>query len=202
MKAFPIGFTDEVEVLGADYDEPTNSAIDDLAERGFIILHGLSTELQPQIYAMAREKHIREYCPRDCTEERFGTIESTAKWLSTGHAFFMLAKKTDNGFKVVGYGWSAPKETEKVPGGRTTFAVRLGEDGLGQRLSLPFCKVIIGATAGIYGVDSFWLETWASNAGAVHLYGELGFKKVEEVKSLRPTVDGPDIPDTRLFMSL
>jgi hypothetical protein len=200
MKAFPTSFSDEVDILGPDYDSKTNQALSDLADRGFVILHGLTAELSEQIYRMAREKHIREYCPRDCTEERFGTTESTARWLSKGQAFFMLAKKTDSGFDVVGYGWSAPKETDKIPRGQTTFAVRLGEAGLGQRLSLPFCKAILGATTGIYGVGNFWLETWASNAGAVHLYEELGFEKVTEVRGGRTTTDGLDIEDTRLFM--
>ncbi len=202
MKSFPSDLSATTKVLEPNYDDKTNDAINNLGERGFYILHGLTEELAGQIFAMAKESHIREYCPRDCTEERFADVASTKKWLSRGHAVFMIAKKNGDDWQIVGYGWSGPKETPEVPGGQTTFAVRLGEAGLGQKLSLPFSQAIIGATQGIYEAPNVWLETWASNAGAVHVYKELGFELVTEVPSQRPTSEGQKVEDTRLFMKL
>lgn len=201
MKSFPTDFTVQPKPLNADYDEQTNSAIETLAEKGLVVLLGLSPELLGQISKLALQPHIREYCPRDCSAERFGDRESAQKWLSRGHALFLLAKKHTDGWQVIGYGWSGPKTVEEVPGGQVTFALRLGQDGLGQKLSVPFSQAIIGATVALFDASGLWLETWSSNAGAVHVYKELGFKKVAQKDSKRPTVDSGDVDDTRLFMT-
>lgn len=200
---FPVAFDNQAEPLAAEFDEPTNAAINDLNHRGYIVLTGFTPELAEAVSKMANEEHIKEYCPRDCTDERFATVDSTQKWLSRGHAVFVLAKQVGDGsWQPVGYGWSGPKTTGEVPGSRTTFAVRIGKAGLGQKLSLPFSQTIIGATAKIYDAKNFWLETWASNAGAVHVYEQLGFKLVNQKPSSRPTADGRTVADSRLFMSL
>lgn len=202
MMDFPIDFTDKPQPLKAGYDSKTDAALRILEERGLVVLHGLTAELSDQISKLALEEHIKEYCPRDCTAERFADRESTRKWLSRGHAFFSLARPKGDGWEVIGYGWSGPKTVGEVPGGKVTFAVRLAKAGLGQKLSLPFSQAIIGATAGIYHADGFWLETWQSNGGAVHVYEELGYKLVTKKASRRPTVSDGEVEDTRLFMDL
>ncbi len=202
MAMFPTDFTATIWPLTADFDEVTNEAIQSLQQRDYVILVGLTPELHKDILAMASEEHIREYCPRDCSLERFANEQSTRRWLAAGHAFFTLMKKTSTGQQPVGYGWSGPKTTEQVPGGQTTFAVRVAQAGLGQKLSEPFSQVIIGVTAKLYEARKFWLETWGSNGGAVHVYEKLGFKLISQQPSERPTVNRGNVSDTRLFMSL
>lgn len=197
---FPIDFDQSTEVLRPEFDNDTNTAIEDLDRRGFSVRHGLTPAMVDQIAAMAKEEHIREYCPRDCTDERFATLVSTRAWLARGHAVFLLVKKDDN--QPVGYGWSGPKTSEEVPGGETTFAIRIAEAGLGQKLSWPFSQVILGATIKLYGAKSLWLETWESNQGAHRIYEKLGFKPVAKKPGSRPTADGGRAEDVRLFMSL
>jgi ribosomal protein S18 acetylase RimI-like enzyme len=47
-----------------------------------------------------------------------------------------------------------------------------------------------------------WLETWASDGAAVHIYHKLGFEDVDSQVDQRPTAGGQTVADTRLYMSL
>ncbi len=202
MVSFPTDFTDKTEPLTKSLGQPTDEAMDFLAGRGFVVLTGLDEALAKSISQLALQPHIRKYCPKDCTDERFANRQSTQRWLSRGHAFFVLAKKQKSGFKPVGYGWSGPKKTNEVPQGETTFAVRLGQEGLGQGLAAPFSQIIVASTANKYGAKKIWLETWASNAAAVHVYKKLGFELVNQKPAKRSGADGSAVDDSRLYMLL
>jgi ribosomal protein S18 acetylase RimI-like enzyme len=89
-----------------------------------------------------------------------------------------------------------------VPGGETTFAIRVGEAGQGQGLATPFAWLIVVGAAQVYEARKFWLETWQSNEGAVHIYHKIGFVDVDSQNDTRPTTAGGEVPDTRLYMSL
>src|SRR5262249_45981907 len=144
-----------------------------------VIAVGLSRDMLPAIQTMAQQEHIADYCHRDMTEDRFATEDTTGHWLSRGRAFFVLAKKNENGeLHPVGYGWSGPGKSSEVPEGETTWAVRLGNEAVGQKLSEPFSRIIVDATSSRFGADNIWLETWQSNAAGVHTYGKLGFELV------------------------
>lgn len=189
------------DFVTASIDAPAeDSAVKELNERGFGVLVGLSEKQWPQILKLANQPHIKKYCPNDCTDKRFASLESTRKWLASGRAVFMLTRTEDKN-NVIGYGWVGTKATAEVPGGETTFAVRLGEQALGQKLSEPFSRAIIDVSNKMFGLKNFWLETWASNGGAVHAYQKLGFELVSQREDKR--AEGNDvIDDTRLFMTL
>lgn len=200
---FPSDFTDQPRILDGGLGEQADAAIHELGERGLVVAVGLTTEMLPEIQAMAVQPHIADYCSRDRTEDRFATKDSTEHWLSKGRAFFVLAKKLDNGkLHSVGYGWAGPGKSPEIPEAENTWAVRLGEEAVGQKLSEPFSRVIVEATQQLYGAKNVWLETWESNAAGVHTYGKLGFKRVSKKPAKRINAKGQQVDDARLFMSL
>jgi RimJ/RimL family protein N-acetyltransferase len=177
-------------------------AIERLAAQGYEVHYGLAPEFAEAIIAMAREPAIREYCPRD-SAERFIDLDSTKRWLAKGRTVFLLLKRADNGgLSLAGYGWAGAATNQHVPAGRSTFALRMGEAGQGQGLATPFAQLIVLAATKLYGAKDMWLETWASNGAAVHIYNKLGAVQVAEKPDRRPTRDGQTVPDTRLYMTL
>lgn len=203
MNPFPSTFAAKTQplsdsVLSGNYLEDAKL----LTGKGYEVHIGLTPEMADRILTMSREPNIREYCPKD-SSERFADRASTERWLTRSRAAFLLFKKADNGeLSLAGYGWSGTGLNDHVPGGKTTFALRVGEAGQGQGLAAPFSRLIIAATAGLYGARDFWLETWASNGAAVHIYHKIGFETVTEQPGERPSSDGQKIPDTRIYMSL
>ncbi len=115
---------------------------------------------------------------------------------------FLLLKRENSGLRLAGYGWAGAALSPEVPAGHTTFAIRIGQAAQGQGLATPFSRLIVAGTAALYASRDFWLETWGSNAGAVHVYHKIGFQTVAEKPSGRPTVAGGTVPDNRIYMSL
>lgn len=203
MASFPTNYATLSQPLSGGMSEKADEAIDFLASKGFVVLDGFTESLAKNVIQIAKQLHIREYCPRDCTSERFGSIESTEQWLGKEHAMFILAKDLgDENWQPVGYGWTGPKTTPEVTSGDTTFALRIGEAGIGQKLAVPFSQVILSATKQLYGGDHIWLETWVSNGAGVHTYKKLGFEEVTKKPSKRLTLSGESVDDVRLYMSL
>ncbi len=202
MTDFPNKFDETTGSLPDGLGPAGAEAAGQLADRGYEVRLGLTSEFAREISAMALEPSIREYCPRD-SGERFADLESTGRWLSKGRAMFLLLKHSDSGqFKLAGYGWSGSLSSPRAPGGEVTFALRIGEAGQGQGLATPFSQLILSTTAVLYGAKNIWLETWASNGGAVHVYHKLGFTDVAEAPDQRPLPDGGTTADTRIYMSL
>lgn len=197
MTDFPTGFNQTTQPLPDGLGQAGDEAAAKLAERGYEVRVGLTPELADQISIMAREPSIREYCPKDCAQ-RFKDRPAAEHWLTKKRAVFVLLK---NG-KLAGYGWAGPATISHAPDSQNTFAVRIGEAGQGQGLAAPFSCLIIAATAVLYAARDFWLETWASNGGAVHIYHKIGFKTVDEQADARPTKDGQTVTDTRVYMTL
>lgn len=201
MSSFPDGFTDTTTPIDASLlNQEGKDAVAFLAERGYQVHTGLNLDYTDQIIAMALEPGIREYCPKDCTQ-RFADRTTTETWLSKKRAAFLLLKETDQGLELAGYGWSGSATSSKVPGGETTFAIRIGEAGQGQGLATPFARLIVQASAILYDAKDFWLETWGMNAGAVHVYHKIGFETVAEQPDKRPSSAG-EVSDIRVYMSL
>jgi len=203
MKPFPNTFADSARPLPADILGGSDlEYIQRLTGKGYEIHTGLTPELAGRILTMSLEPNIREYCPKD-SAERFADRQSTERWLKKNREVFLLFKKAEAGnLELAGYGWSGTGSNDYVPGGKTTFALRIGEAGQGQGLAAPFSRLMIAATAGLYGSADFWLETWASNGAAVHIYHKIGFETVDEQPGERRGPGGEKVPDTRIYMSL
>lgn len=201
MSQYPTGFADGTEQLPANKLGPGGQqAIEQLATAGYEVHAGLTKAYAEAIIEMAREPAIREFCPNDIGS-RFADLTATEQWLAKGRGVFLLLKK-DEGLKLAGYGWVGPGESEHVPGGQTTFAIRIGQLGQGQGLATPYTKLMIDGAAALYSAQDLWLETWQSNGGAVHVYHKAGFEDVAEEPAERPTADGGKVADIRLFMKL
>lgn len=202
MTDFPDKFAEATRLLPDGLGPAGAEAAQQLADRGYEVQLGLTPESAREISTMALEPSICEYCPRD-SGERFTDLESAGRWLSKGRAIFLLLKRSDSGqLKLAGYGWSGAGSSPHVPDGQITFALRIGETGQGQGLATPFSQLILFASAVLYGAKNIWLETWASNGGAVHVYHKIGFTDVAEAPDQRLLPDGGTTADTRIYMSL
>lgn len=171
---------------------PSEAAKNDLTEKGYSVVSGLTKEYAKDIIEMALEPHIKLTCPND-SGSRFTNVTTTKQWLKKngGRGVFLLVRNKDK--QLAGYGWTGAGTSQHVPEGKITFAIRIGEIGLKQGLATPFSQLIIQGSAVLFGAKDFWLETWKSNEAAVHIYTNVGFKPVTEVKSG---------DDTRVFMML
>jgi ribosomal protein S18 acetylase RimI-like enzyme len=150
---------------------------------------------------MSQEPSIKEYCPKD-SSERFTDRQTTAEWLSKKRATYLLLQTLDDGkLELAGYGWVGTKQSSQVPGGETTFSLRVGEGHQGRGLAAPFSVSMLAAATAMYGAQNMWLETWASNGGAVHIYHKLGFSDVTETHEQRPSLVGHSVADTRIYMA-
>jgi ribosomal protein S18 acetylase RimI-like enzyme len=200
MPDYPMEFSDKLQNLSSDM---ASASVDHISSRGFEVRLGLTPEYAEQIIKMAREPAIQEYCPNDIGS-RFADMQATVQWLSKGRAVFLLLTKAESGNDGVlaGYGWVGQGDTAHVPDGETTFAIRIGEIGQGQGLAEPFSRLMIEAATNLFSAKNIWLETWASNGAAVHVYHKVGFEDVASEASERPTADGGRVADTRLYMSL
>jgi ribosomal protein S18 acetylase RimI-like enzyme len=203
MMSFADSLDSATHALPADsLGEAGAEAIGQLAAQGYEVHYGLTPEFANAITAMAKEAGIREYCPRDSTE-RFVDLDSTKQWLAKKRTVFLLLKRADNGdLSLAGYGWAGAAASRQVPDGQSTFALRIGEAGHGQGLATPFAQLIVLAATKLYGARDMWLETWASNGAAVHIYKKLGAVQVAEKPDQRPVPDSAAVADTRLYMTL
>lgn len=201
MMPFPDHYDTALQPLPEQMSEAGKQAVESLKSKGYEVQTGLTPEYADAIAAMSREPSIKEYCPKDCSE-RFASRETTAAWLSKKRATYLLLQVVDSGHKqLAGYGWVGTKQTTLIPGGETTFSLRVGENHQGKGLATPFAAAMLAAARATYGAPHMWLETWASNAGAVHIYEKLGFTIVTEKPDERPSVSGQMVTDSRLYMT-
>jgi ribosomal protein S18 acetylase RimI-like enzyme len=203
MSDFPDKFEETVRSLPvAGLGQAGEEAVQKLAERGYEVKVGLTPEYADQILTMSHEPSILEFCPKD-SSERFTDRAAAERWLAKKRAAFLLFKKEDSGaLSLAGYAWTGAGSSSHAPGGEVTFAVRIGEAGQGQGLAAPFSWLTVAGSAALYGARDFWLETWASNGGAVHIYHKIGFETVAEEPDKRLVPSGDKVPDTRVYMSL
>ncbi len=203
MKPFPTTFAEVTQPLSELLtDTADKDLLRQLIVKNYEVHLGLTPEFVDAITETARQPSIREYCARDGSE-RFKNRESAECWLAKGRAVFLLFRRTNGSddLHLAGYGWAGRAASPHVPGGETTFALRVSETDQGHGLAVPFAKLIISATSALYGAPHIWLETWASNTGAVHIYHKLGFKTVAQKVGQRLKPDGSTVSDTRLYMT-
>lgn len=202
MKNFPNAFSATTAALPINsLGEAGSRAARKLSDNGYEVHAGLTPEFAEAISTMALEPAIQEYCPRD-SAERFTDRVSAERWLSKGRGMFLLLKREGEKLSLAGYGWAGSGSNRHIPAGETTFAIRIGELGQGQGLAASFAWLIVASSAVLYGAKNMWLETWATNAGAVHVYHKIGFETVAEEPSQRLLPDGNKQSDTRVYMSL
>lgn len=199
MSDFPTDFVDASQPLSpAMLGKEGQAAVQNLTEKGYEVRLGLAADDVAKIKQIALEALMREYVPRDATE-RFANVETAKKWLGKGRAFFSLVKKSNQ--ELVGYGWAGPGTSEFVPGGQHTWAIRIGQAGQGQGLATPFSQLIVEVSEALHGAGNIWLETWASNGAAVHVYHKLGFKDAATEPAERLDGNGQTVADARIYMS-
>lgn len=215
MIHFPNAFVDKVQPLEQGIGERGDASLAALQARGYVVTTGLTRYFAGAISIMGQQHHIREYCPRDPTPTRFGTEESTERWLKKGggRAMFLLLNqvmKEDEvvGHQLAGYGWTGVEKCAVLPDSPITSAYRLGANALGKGLAGDFVQAVVSGTNALYAPgEGIGLETWKSNHAA-GLYPKVGFvlqPDPNEAPELRPTLD-PSVPggmvmDTRLYMS-
>jgi ribosomal protein S18 acetylase RimI-like enzyme len=204
MSNFPTEFQLSTQLISDEVmADPADVAfINRLADQGYEVHAGLTDKLADQLETMALEPHIKEFCPNDCSK-RFKDRLAIEEWLKKERATFLLLKHGDVGdLELAGYGWVGKGTSSHVPGGENTFAIRIGQAAQGQGLATPFARLIVAGAAVLYDAKNIWLETWESNAGAVHVYHKIGFQDVDKVADERPRTNGERISDNRLYMQL
>ncbi|MDB5163877.1 MAG: hypothetical protein JWS12_495 [Candidatus Saccharibacteria bacterium] len=208
MVSFPTGFTERAVTIEGNIGQRGDAALVRLQEKGFTVVTGLTEYFAGAVGVMGYQGHIREYCPKDSTESRFGTLQSTEKWLQKGggRGMFLLLRGEGNNTQLEGYGWTGVEPCEELPDHPITSAYRVGERGKGQGLGKDFVQVVVSGTNTLYAPgEGVGLETWRSNHAA-NLYPRVGFVPLSEAAEdeLRPSlqqdaVDGK-VLDRRLYM--
>ena len=208
MTSFPTDFAERTETLDGGIGQRGDAALERMKEKGFTIATGLTEYFAGAIGVMGYQGHIREYCPKDSTEARFGTLQSTEKWLQKGggRGMFLLLRGEGNNAQLEGYGWTGVEPCDELPDHPITSAYRIGERGQRQGLGKDFVQAVVSGTNTLYAPgEGIGLETWRSNHAA-SLYPKVGFVAISEAPEdeLRPTlspmaIDGK-VLDRRLYM--
>ena len=202
MNAYPAALDEQLEPIPLDdMTEAGHEAAAFLTSKGYEVVSGLTPLYADQISRLSHENSICEYCPKD-SKERFTNLDTTREWLSKGRAVYLLIYKQPDTAnpELAGYGWIGSKQTSMVPGGETTFSLRVSEHHQGKGLAAPFSRCMLEAAEVTYGAHNMWLETWASNAGAVHIYHKLGFHDVNQKQDERPSLQSLFVSDVRIYM--
>lgn len=208
MAHFPTGFTERIETLDGGIGQRGDASLASMQEKGFSVATGLTEYYAGAVGVMGYQKHIREYCPKDATESRFGTLASTAKWLQKGggRGMFLLLRGEGDNAQLEGYGWTGVEVCSELPDHPITSAYRIGERGQGNGLGKDFVQVVVSGTNALYAPnEGIGLETWRSNLAA-RMYPKVGFVPLAEAPEdeLRPTLQpdaiGGKVLDRRLYM--
>lgn len=202
MASFPTGFAKRVETLGGGIGQRGDAALARMQEQGFTVATGLTKYFAGAVGVMGYQRHIREYCPKDATESRFGTLQSTKKWLQKGggRGMFLLLNGEGDNAQLEGYGWTGVEACEELPYHPITSAYRIGERVQGNGLGRDFVQVVVSGTNALYAPgEGIGLETWKSNHAA-NLYPKVGFVALAEAPEdeLRPTLQ-PDATDGKVL---
>jgi hypothetical protein len=212
MGSFPNTFSPDLQLLPADLGERGNDARDRLAEKGFIVVAGLTRKTAAAVIQIAKQPHVVKYCPKDRVT-RFPDIDATKRHLGKGggRAMFLLARVAGGGIEldtamptegqvdVEGYGWVGDEPCVQLPNNPRTFAVRVGENARGYGAGEPFTTAIITGSAALYGATGFGLETWQSNSKAVDAYEKAGWQFATSQPDERSLPDGGSVPDIRRY---
>jgi hypothetical protein len=208
MATFPSGFATRVETVTDGIGQRGDLALKNLQEKGYSVAIGLTEYFAGAIGVMAYQSHIREYCPRDASESRFGSLESTERWLQKGggRCMFLLLRGFGVNAQLEGYGWTGLEPSKELPNHPITSAYRIGEKGRGRELGRDFIQVVVSGTNALYAPnEGIGLETWRSNHAA-NLYVLVGFLAVAEAPedeyrpTLQPDSNDGKVLDRRLYM--
>lgn len=208
MASFPNGFVERTETLEYGIGQRGDAALARLQEKDLTVATGLTEYFAGAVGVMGYQTSIREYCPKDTTESRFGTLSSTEKWLQKngGRAMFLLLRGEGNDAQLEGYGWTGAELCDELPEHPVTSAYRIGERLQGKGLGKDFIQVVVSGTNTLYAPsEGIGLETWRSNPAA-SLYPKVGFVLLAEAAAdeMRQTLstDAEDgkVIDRRLYM--
>lgn len=208
MASFPTGFAERTEVLESGIGKRGDAALARMRGKGFFVATGLTEYFAGAVGLMGYQSHIREYCPKDATESRFGTLESTRKWLQKGggRGMFLLLRGEVNNAQLEGYGWTGVEPCVELPDHPITSAYRIGARAQGKGLAKDFVQAVVSVTNALYAPgEGIGLETWRSNHAA-RLYPKVGFVALAEAADdeLRPTLSPHaifgEVLDRRLYM--
>lgn len=142
------------------------------------------------------EKTVAEFKKRSCdqTDEELMRFTSDYKRMCLGSYEAWYAKERypfallNKAGELAGIIWFGPKafpdttkaglSTPQSPGNDWhTFAIRMYGAYRGKRLAFPFASFVFEAYTRFLPHHPVWLDTDAENAGAIRLYGKLGFKE-------------------------
>lgn len=198
MNALPTQpITNPVFLTPDQLDAAGQQALARLQETGYAVQCGVTEQQLDEIIAVSALDEIREYCPNDSTK-RFRDHDAALEWLGKGRLVVLLVEQATQA--VAGYGWLGAEPSPHIAGSDMTLAVRIVPAHQGRRLATPYSQVLV-SVALAQGAQGLWLEAWQSNAGAVHVYGKLGFALVDQAPADRPSVGVQTaVPDVRLFM--
>lgn len=184
MEGYPNQLSEKVEQL------PPTVPQNILGDHDMFMVRGLNLELADQLLIRSREEHIQAFCPNDSTK-RFHDLESIVNWHEKGRLALPLVREIGAGsLELMGMGWlgpGKPAENEPhIPGASTTFAIRLYQGALGQRLATPYTRAMLVAHEQIMGTNKgVWLEAWGDNVTATSTYARVGFRQVDRVEDVR-----------------
>jgi hypothetical protein len=185
MANYPNTLAPELQFLTPDMGlgERADTSLAALHERGFVAAVGLTEHHAGALAVISTQRHIAEYCPKDQTLSRFGTLESTRTWIGKdgGRGFvgiydvvgnegyplhlYDVQNMSTTDVRMTADGWSGYGKNKHIPGADITTAYRVGQEGLDlarQRrkgpedrfgLGMHLGELVIATGVNLYGAD-------------------------------------------------
>lgn len=147
------------------------SSYPELSDKGFVIRKGWTEELATDLVGVSTQQHILENTPNDALKRFTDGVVANKWYREKDRSVYSL----HNG-ALAGIIWFALDDRPQLDA-KYTFAIRLYENAIGKRLSLPFMKAVHDD----FDVsDGVWLKTDDDNHPALKLYDKFGYQKVDE----------------------
>lgn len=152
-----------------------------LEDHGFRVYSGWDEEVERQLPALSRQKHIVQSTERDSLE-RFTSPEAAHRWYDDHerHVYTLDTAPKLGRSAVAGIIWFGRSELADSSA-EYTFAIRFYEASQGKKLSTSFVKA---AHTDFYQQARYegdiWLQTDTTNTPALSLYAKTGYEVIDE----------------------
>lgn len=149
----------------------------------YIATGNTNRNLIDQLVTKSKQPHILQFTPNDAAR-RFVDEQAYYTWLEQGHTVHWLLNDNNDLAGIIWYRTKpSPVPLPELTDITDTFAIRLYENYIGHRLSVPFMLLSLRILRNDLLKDNkpmpgIWLETTVGNDAAIKSYTRLGYSEL------------------------